>query len=419
MKSPACLQNRTLITNHPDRQKASGLTQKFVEMLLAALILCLTIPALADDAFYLLPEPLPDAGPGSIIRAEPMQAGPPSTRQLADAWRLMYLSTDVLGETMAVTGTLLVPRHSAADEVPIIGFAPGTQGPAFRCAPSRMIHQGAFYEQPALNDMLQRGYAVAVTDYQGYHPEPKTTYIVGATMGAALLDLVRAAQQLPNVSLSADAPVVLRGYSQGGAAALWAGQMQPHYAPDLELRGIAAGGVPANLARVALPLDGQEGFGVMWYALSGQDNAYPELSLQPFLNPAGEAALQEMHSSMCVLELLQSFAGMSLADVTDISPLNSERLQRISENQLGRQPIMVPVFQYHEISDALVAFDQAESLRNQYCADGVEHIWRPYDTEGRNGLIRHINLAFHGNAEVNDFIDDRLAGELAQSNCLP
>lgn len=376
-----------------------------------------TAAATLDDSFYVPPVPLPAGSPGDIIRWRSAQAGPPSARALAEAWQLMYLSTDGLGNPMAVSGTLLVPKGLPTQGMPIIAIAPGTAGPAFRCAPSRMINKGAYYEQPAINDMLASGYAVAVTDYVGYHPEPSTTYIIGRSMGAAVLDIVRAAQRMPAVSLSSNAPVMFRGYSQGGAAAMWAGQMIDSYAPELDLRGVVAGGVPANLAQVALPLNGQEGFGVLLYALLGQDNLYPELSLDPYLNASGKQAVEDMVSDMCILELLQDFQGLSLADVTDINPLTGPRLERIAENQLGNGTINVPVYQYHEMEDGLVAFGQAKDLRNLYCAKGVELTWVPMDTQGSSGVIRHINLVYRGNPGVNQFLEQVLSGTSPQPNC--
>ncbi len=388
-----------------------------VTSMVMVLTMALMNPASADDSFYIPPDTLPSGSPGDIVRWRESLAGPPAARALANAWQVMYLSTDGLGNRQVVTGTILVPKGKDTAHMPVIGLAPGTAGPAFRCAPSRMINKGAYYEQPAINDMLERGYAVAVTDYVGYHPDPATTYIIGRSMGAALLDGVRAAQRLPESGLSDSAPVMLRGYSQGGGATMWAGQMIDSYAPELDLRGIAAGGVPANLAQVALPLNGQEGFGVLLYALLGQDNLYPELSLEPYLNSQGQQAVTEMVSDMCVLELLQDFQGVSLAEITDINPLTGPRLERIAENQLGNGSISVPVYQYHEVQDGLVAYGQAMALRNQYCSAGVNLTWQEQDTQGASGVIRHINLAYRGNPGVNQFVDQVMAGNPPLSNC--
>ncbi len=65
-----------------------------------------------------------------------------------------------------------------------------------------------------------------------------------------MLDAVRAARALAPSRLSTATAVV--GHSEGGQAALWAGQLQPSYAPGLALRAIVASAPGANLVG-ALP----------------------------------------------------------------------------------------------------------------------------------------------------------------------
>lgn len=369
-------------------------------------------PAPPGDAFYTPPDPLPAGAPGDVIRYRPSKAGPPTARRLADAWQVMYLSTDALGRPDAVTGTVLVPKNADRATAPIIGWGPGTSGPAFQCAPSKFIDEGAFYEQSALNEMLQAGYAVAVPDYEGYHSGPKTTYVVGKSMGPALMDAVRAAQRLPDAGLSKDAKVVFRGYSQGGGAAMWAGQLQPTYAPELNLVGVVGGGVPANLALVALGLDGKKPFGFLLDALIGLDNAYPELDLDSYLNDAGKAAVAGMQQHDCTLELLLDYPGKKVSDYFTTNPLGTKPwADRVTENRLGGTPIKVPVLQYHSDADEIVAFNQASALHQQYCTEGVPLTWKVW-----NGLS-HITLVYRGNADAMAFIADRLAGKPAASNC--
>lgn len=387
---------------------------------MAALAL-LPIYASADDAldtFYSLPVPMPAGIPGQILRSEPMNPGATSLGgSFSKAYRVMYHSTDAIGNPNLVTGTIIVPTpqdNFSANKIVVL--APGTAGPAYRCAPSIMIGRGAYYEQPAVTEMVKQGYVVAVTDYDGYHPTPKTSYIVGKAMGAAVLDIARAAAETVNTDIS-NVRVALRGYSQGGGATMWAAQMQPSYAPEINIVGAAAGGVPANLAQVALPLEGKDGFGVLFYALLGQDNAYPELSLEPFLNDRGRTTVSDMESDSCIIELLQDFSGLKLADLTDVNPLNLDRFNRIAENELGKMPVNIPVFQYHEVQDGLVAFGQAKDLRNTYCAAGVVHTWKEYDTQGESGVIRHINLVQRGNSDVMTFINARFNNVPATSNC--
>ncbi|WP_067484897.1 lipase family protein [Actinomadura hibisca] len=368
-------------------------------------------PGPPGDDFYVPPSPLPDGKPGDVLRWRPAKAGPPGARALADAWQVMYLSTTALGERNAVTGTVLVPKGADPATAPIVGFGPGTSGPAFRCAPSKFIDQGAFYEQAALNGMLKAGYAVAVTDYEGYKPTPKTTYMSGKAMGPALMDGVRAAQRLPAAKLSPDAPVVFRGYSQGGGAAMWAGQLQPEYAPELKLTAVVGGGVPADLTLVSLPLNGKLGFGFLAYALIGLDNAYPDLKLDSYFNDAGRAAFAAMQKDTCTLELITEYQGKRTTDYLTKSPfLDKPWLARVAENKLGGTAIKVPVFHYHGTEDDIVAFPQDKALRDKYCALGVSDTWKTYP-------VGHITGVARGNADALAFIADRLAGKPATPNC--
>jgi hypothetical protein len=211
--------------------------------------------------------------------------------------------------------------------------------------------------------------------------------------------------------------VVLRGYSQGGGAAMWAGERQPTYAPELRLVGVAGGGVPADLVQVGLPLDGTDGFGFLLYTLLGLDNAYPDLSLDPYLNDAGRAEIAHLSASACTLDLILELGGHHLSDYTTTSPFTAAWLSRIGELKLGGRPIAVPVLQYQEGGDGLVAPAQARALRDAYCGRGVAVEWHEHDTGGQTGLIRHINLVYGGNDEVNHFVEQRLAGAPQTSTC--
>ncbi|MEJ2855889.1 lipase family protein [Saccharothrix sp. CCNWLW140] len=327
------------------------------------------------------------------------------------AWQVMYHSTDALGRPNVVTGMILIPRSVDPATAPIVSFASGTYGPAFRCTPSEMERIGASYEQPAINDMLNAGYAVVMTDYEGYHPDPKTTYITGRSEGHAVIDVVRAAQKLPGTGLSRTAKVVFRGYSQGGGASLWAAQLQPEYAPELNLVGAVGGGVPADLVQVSLQLDGKLGFGFLAYSLIGLDNAYAELDLENYLNEAGKAEFARMQREACTLELLLDYRGKRLSEYTTSSPvLTPPWLARVQENKLGGTAIRVPVHEYHGTRDDIVDFAQHKALRDTYCKAGVAVDWKTYDTD-------HITGVYLGNAAAAAFIADRFAGRPATSNC--
>ncbi|MEU6994077.1 lipase family protein [Streptomyces sp. NPDC046465] len=374
---------------------------------------------LPPDDFYVPPGTLPEGRPGDVIRSREVNPGTPTPRALADTWQVMYRSTDALGKPRAATATVMVPKGGAPASRPVVGWGPGTQGPAFRCTPSRLIAKGALYEQWVINAMLEAGYAVAVPDYEGYRPAPKTTYMVGKSLGPALIDAVRAAQRLPAAGLSADAPVAFRGYSQGGGAALWAGEFQPDYAPELKLKGIVAGGVPGNLMEVALPLNGRPGSGFLFYALIGLNNTYAELKFDAVLNDAGRAMVADLEAGGCALEMINKYGNKPLSAYVTRSPLvDAAWVARYTENTLGRTPkIKVPVLQYHATQDALVEPHQADDLHKEYCAQGVPLTWETYDTTGRPPVADHLRPIQAADAEAMRYLADRFADRPATSNC--
>src|SRR6059058_839522 len=187
----------------------------------------------AGDAFYVPPAPLPRGPHGTIIWCRPSASPVTGVR----AWQVLYLSATVTGAPTAVSGTVLVPEAAYRGTRPVAGYAAGTQGWGDQCAPSKEMVAGAFDEQFAVNNLLSRGWAVAVTDYPGLGTPGDEAYNVGIPEGHAVLDALRAATAVPGAGLSAAAPMAIEGYSQGGGAADWAAQEQPGYAPGLRLKG--------------------------------------------------------------------------------------------------------------------------------------------------------------------------------------
>lgn len=151
-------------------------------------------------AFYTPPSSLPSGSPGELISYRPATVNLNVTLPAVNAWNVMYLSTNQQGEPDVVTGTVLVPKGawSGSGARPLVSYAEGTQGLAQKCAPSIQMAEGTEYDGGATIAALQKGYAVAVTDYQGYTTGSVPSYIAGRSEGHAVLDIVRAARQIPS-----------------------------------------------------------------------------------------------------------------------------------------------------------------------------------------------------------------------------
>ncbi len=363
-----------------------------------------------DEPFYIPPDPLPLGEPGEIIRATEMDAYlVPGVRLRARAWRVLYHSTSATGEPTAVSGTVLVPRGRSTKPRPLIGYAVGTHGLGDSCAPSRLIARGVEWEAGMIAMVLARGWAVAITDYQGLGTPGDHTYMVGRALGPNVLDAMRAARDLAPEVLPVEGPAAIVGYSEGGAAAGWAAQLQPTYAPDVPLVAVAAGAAAANLEAAGPSLDGTFFSFFIAYGGIGYAAAYPELELDPYLTPMARAGIERLRRSS-VLEAIRSGPRfVSASDLTQPNVLEMPAWQaRLRENRLGHIVPDAPVLLHHARRDRIVSFAHSVGLRDDWSARGGDV--RLYITRGG---VDHMSGAVAGTPVALDWIARRL-GRAAQ-----
>jgi len=381
---------------------------------------CQTTPD--QDPFYQPPNLSPTTHPGDIIRSrasifstDPLQDTPATG---INAWQVLYRSDSATGAPITVSGTVLVPTApwTGPGTRPVVSYAVGTRGLGDACAPSYTLATGTDYEGGLINDTLKKGWAVAVTDMEGLGTPGEHTYEVGQSQGRAVLNMVRAAERLAGTGLSQSSPVGIWGYSQGGTSAGWAAELAPTYAPELNLKGVAEGGVPADLNAVAQSLDGSLFLSLALFAAVGYDAAYPELNLHSYLNTNG-LQLFAKAESVCLVSVdgfstLLNTAGHHLSDYTTTNPLGTAAWQaRLSQNKLGSRRPTVPIFQYHALLDEIVPLGQAETLHQAYCAAGVNETWEVLP------LAEHAAGIIEGEADALAFLDARFAGTPVKSNC--
>ncbi len=350
--------------------------------------------------------------PGDIVSARPSRFLPnPLTPSSAKAWTIRYRSTSATGAPNVVSGTVLVPDDGRTGRRPLVSYAVGTVGLAAKCAPSTGFPTGTTVEGNLINQALLRGWAVAVTDYELVGDPGVETYAVGSAEGQAVLDAARAAERLPGTGLDADSPVGIMGYSQGGQAAAWAAELHRDYAPDLAVQGTAAGGVPADLLKVADHNDGNVGAGLILMAGVGHDTAYPQLDLAKYLNARGRYYVN-LDKTRCVAEDTVAGAFRTIAEVTVTNPLDQPDWQRrLRADRLGGHAPDAPVYLYQATADELIPYSVAAGLRREWCAAGATVWWRELP------LLGHVEGAVAGSPLAMDWLAQRFAGRAAQGNC--
>jgi alpha-beta hydrolase superfamily lysophospholipase len=362
-----------------------------------------------SEEFYqspLTPKQLAKLAPGTVLRCEPMDAYLiPGVRLRARAQRLLYRSTGALGEPTAVSGTLLLPERGKRDQIrPLIGFAVGTHGIGDHAAPSRLLSTGRDWEASLIAHVLARGYGVAVTDYQGLGTPGDHVYMVGQALGKNVIDVMRAAAELAPDEVRTDGPCGVVGYSEGGAAAAWAAQLQPTYAPELVLAGVAAGAAAADMELAGPVLDGSFFSFFVAYGAIGYSAAYPELELDRYLTPRAKAPIEMLRNSNVFQAAIHGPRFAKASELTEPNVMDlPEWRARLRENRLGAIAPAVPVLLHHAKHDQIVAFEHSQRLLDDWLALGVDvtlHVTR--------GGLDHISGGVAGSPVALEWLSKRL-----------
>lgn len=369
-------------------------------------------------AFYETPASLPSAN-GALIRSEPMTflLDPLDVTSLVrNAKRVLYKSTNRAGRAIAVSGTVLVPNAPwiGVGSRPVIGYAPGTQGMADRCAPSRQFSEGIEYEGIGIEGLLLRGYAVAMPDYEGLGTVAVHTYMDRVSQGRATLDVVRAAQRLSGTGLSSTSPVGLMGYSQGGGAAASAVELASTYAPELRLKGAVVGAVPADLTKVATNLDGGLYSSFAFFALRGLAASY-DVDLSPYLNATGRATSDRVETE-CVFDLLNnafvksstlSYNGQPMSTLMAAEPFKSI----VAAQRIGTIKPRVPVLVTHSALDDVIPYSVGKQMAKSWCGKGANVFF------STNVAPLHVGGIVPQTVEALPFFEARFLGLPQISNC--
>jgi triacylglycerol lipase len=333
-----------------------------------------------------------------------------------------------------VSGLVAVPAApwTGTGTRPVVSFHFGTLGLGPQCAFSKQL-AGAYqdeYEGDQIAAILNAGWAVAATDDIGYLDGRVHTYMVGLNAGHAMLDAVRAAAKVPGSGIGSGTKAALWGYSQGGAASLWAAQVAGSYAPDVNVVADASGGIPADLRQVAASSEGGAFAGFSVDATIGMHVAYPKLPFDTVMNAQGQQLVADLEG-LCLVGTVARGAGAKSADLT-VGGLTMDQMFRlpgsdgvtwgqvVDAQKLGvgvgpatssaTYKIGFPVLQYHGLLDEVIPTSVEDAVRTAYCAAGVT-------TQNNIYLSDHALTDNQAIGDVVGWLTARFAGTSTKGNC--
>jgi pimeloyl-ACP methyl ester carboxylesterase len=306
---------------------------------------------------------------------------------------LLYRSKDAGGKTIAVSGSLAIPKGKAPNGGwPVITYAHGTTGDADACAPTRGFDAEKLtsYAFPLLHRWLKAGYAIVRTDYQGLGTPGIHEYLVGKSEGRSVLDAVRAARGFDR---KLSKRFVISGHSQGGHAALFAAAEAPRYVPDLKLRGTVAF-APASHLRAQFetaakaPITSGGLAGIILLGLRGIDAADPSLGVPSLLSPQA-ATFYPQTKTECLNKLSQpeSIGGVPLNQIlrsnADLTQLLAADAESDPENLTPRTPVRIE----QGTADTTVFPAFTDQLVAEYQQNGVNVTYKKYDGVTHGGVV--------------------------------
>jgi pimeloyl-ACP methyl ester carboxylesterase len=166
--------------------------------------------------------------------------------------------------------------------------------------------------------------------------------------------------------------MVVWGYSQGGHAALWTGIVGPRYAPDVEIRGVAAIAPAANIQKIlAMNVEMDKRFGP--YLARSYSRFYPDILFEQAIRPEALDAARQI-VNLCdflpteeperIEALAATFEGPALATSSN-KPLQARLEQNAAEGL-----IEAPVIIAQGLSDIVVPPSATDAYVEERCAAG-------------------------------------------------
>jgi len=349
-------------------------------------------------------------GPGSVVSSKPEAGAPPGTK----AWRVIYRSTGLKNEPIEVSGMVIVPQLPAPGGRPILAWAHPTSGLVDKCAPS--LSSMRFLQIAGLADMLARGYIVAATDYPGLGMPGIHPYLVGVSEGRAVLDSIRAAAE---VTGETNVNAALWGHSQGGHAALFAAQIAPQYAPEINIKGVAAAAPATELAKLLAEDEptpnGKTLLAMTLWSWARVFGAPIDKVVEPTAIPVIDALAQDCLETMSDIaprtaigkELQQRF-------LRDEALANEEPWKSLmAQNTVGLPPKAIPILLVQGTKDDTVHQDVTRDYARKLCAHGSHMVLELLPNVG------HGVVAMEGAHKAIEWIADRFAGKAAPTSCAP
>ncbi|HUA96252.1 MAG TPA: lipase family protein [Acidimicrobiales bacterium] len=328
------------------------------------------------DPFYRWNGSLVRYAPGAVLRVRPVDVTRVGQPTPAKVTQLLYVTTDELGRRAVSVATVVQPDNGAESAATrLVSYQEAYDALGAQCDPSYIFPLTMQHETVPAPIPLQyaaAGYTVVMSDYEG----EDLAYGAGQQSGYETLDAIRAAERWLGAP-EHSTPVGLIGYSGGSIATEFASELAPAYAPDLDIVGVAEGGIPVDLFHNIAYVD-QPGSIWTWTIpalMVGLARGFDLRDLDRYLTPRGIAVVKS-DASQCAGD----FTGLTIEQMFKPQFRNIEKvplfvriLDRLIMTRTGtpRAPLLIGVGQSDSVGDGVMVTKDVEQLADTYCQRGT------------------------------------------------
>lgn len=368
---------------------------KFVIILLLSWLTLVSSRVLkpSQDEFYDPPANLQNVPYGTILKS---RITPGKLRSLympmnVNSWQILVKSKDNHNEPIAIMNTIIQPNNFDPEKVVVFQYAQDCCN--FDCAPSYSIRYGAdmstLYNQVEtipLQLVLDKGYTVVATDYQG----PTSNFPGSKQSGYSTLDTIRAITKSYNITgISDKSKFILWGYSGGSVPVSWAAALIDEY-PDIkhQVLGAIVGGMLTNLTSAAVNNEGSIHAGLVATTIAGlmkQNPKFNEIIQSEITNEQYEELLYAQNH--CLIPIIYHFMwhkfftglGKKQWSKSGYGIFANEILTKmINENTVALNEELpvpkIPIFLYHGQNDEVLPWSDTKLVYDNWCDWGAESV---------------------------------------------
>jgi Secretory lipase len=314
--------------------------------------------------------------------------------------------------------TVIRPAGTALAPVRLLSYQTFYDGVASTCRPSYTLQGGdpsnttANADEALMLDYVHQGFTVVTSDYEG----PTDDYGAGHESGYGTLDAIRAAEHVLGLQ-PRSAPVGMVGYSGGSIASEWASELAPRYAPELDLIGVAEGGIPADYIHTVAYIDGSSSWAGAIPAVSlGLIRAY-KLDLAKIASPRGMEIYKQVEQG-CLNPT--AYPGLRLEDLLKPQYRDWQKVpifvrifnaSIMSDAGTPREPLLMGVGNADGTGDGVMIARDVQQLAYTYCTRHVPVQFHVYSNSD------HVQAAPQFEAQAVQFMQTLYAGQAVPNGC--